>query len=185
MSFFSFPQDVSRSFFPCHNFTFTMADGDFYALPPNFFSKIKSVQDFNLFITNSTFEYMCDPTPLTSPFKGVIFENSAQIKLTNVNVRRGWNWKPFDQLKSSSGAQVNVTLENCQLRRLTSDFANLAGGHVDTIDIYNSDLQMVGSNAFGTFENMTRFRIPSNKIRQLRRTDFPQLLSNLEELDLR
>lgn len=178
-------QNLSSTFIPCQNFTFSMNGGHHYALPPNLFSNLRLVINFNFFITNATFEYLCDPTPLTSPFTDVRFVDSALIRLKNVSVRRGWNWTPFVKLKGVKEAHIDIIIEDSILRRLTSDFSNIGNGIVETIDVANSKLSMIGSSAFETFVNMTHFRVPDNKISSIRRTDFPKMALKLEEIDLR
>ncbi|GBN63303.1 hypothetical protein AVEN_212697-1 [Araneus ventricosus] len=178
-------QELSKAFRTCSNFSFAITGGQHFSLPPNLFSQIGQVQNIHLKITNSTFDYLFDATPYTSAFRGVSFEGTALIELLGVRVRRGWNWTPLEYLNSSSGAGVEIKLQGCGLRRLSSDFGKVADGKVRTASISDSRLEMIGSGAFSSFNDLTHFMLPRNRLRSIKRTDLPMEPLNLEEIDLR
>lgn len=78
-----------------------------------------------------------------------------------------------------------MVLAGCGLRRLSSDFAMVAGGDVKELGVSDSGLEMVGSGAFATFAGLVRFRLPRNRLRSFRRTDLPPEPLQLVEIDLR
>ncbi|GFT92103.1 uncharacterized protein NPIL_47161 [Nephila pilipes] len=177
-------QELSKSFRPCMNFSFTINGGQHFSLPPNLFSEIGQIQNLHLKISNATFDYLFDSTPFTSAFRGVIFENNALIELLWVRVRRGWNWTPLEYLKSPNGTGVEIRLKGCGLRRLSSDFTKVADGNVRTVNISDSRLEMIGSGAFATFDELIHLRLPRNQLSSIRRTDLPKEPLYLSEIDL-
>ncbi|KAF8773578.1 uncharacterized protein LOC129984801 [Argiope bruennichi] len=178
-------QELTKTFRPCTNFSFAITGGQHFSLPPNLFTQIGKAQNIHMKITNATFDYLFDATPYTSAFKGVSFENAALIELLGVRVRRGWNWTPLKYLNSSSGAGVEIKLEGCGLRRLSSDFGRVADGKVRTARISDSRLEMIGSGAFSSFNDLTHFMLPRNRLKSIKRTDLPMEPLNLVEIDLR
>ncbi|XP_054717124.1 slit homolog 1 protein-like [Uloborus diversus] len=178
-------QELSRAFKMCRNFSFSITGGEHYALPPNLFSNIGIVGNIQLNVTNATFEYLFDPTPNTSAFKGVRFRDSAVIKISGVKVRRGWNWTPLVYLKGFTSTGADLELRGCGLRRLSSDFSRILDGDVDTLSISNSRLEMIAGGSFASFENISRLFLPQNHVQSLRRSDFPPKPQNLAEIDLR
>ncbi|GFV62129.1 uncharacterized protein TNCV_4109321 [Trichonephila clavipes] len=178
-------QELSKSFQPCINFSFTIKGGQHFSLPPNLFSKVGHVQNLHLKISNATFDYLFDATPYTSAFRGVTFENDALIELLGVRVRRGWNWTPLEYLKSPNRTGAEIKLEGCGLRRLSSDFKKVANGSVQTVTISDSRLEMIGSGAFSDFDELIHLRLPRNHLSSIRRTDIPKEPLHLSEIDLR
>ncbi|CAL1295635.1 unnamed protein product, partial [Larinioides sclopetarius] len=178
-------QELSRVFRPCSNFSFAIIGGQHFSLPPNLFSLIGKVQNIHMTITNATFDYLFDATPHTSAFRGVSFEDTASIELLGVRVRRGWNWTPLEYLDSAKGTGVEIKLQGCGLRRLSSDFGKVADGRVRTASISDSRLEMIGSGAFSSFNDLTHFILPRNRLRSIKRTDLPMEPLNLVEIDLR
>ncbi|KFM67884.1 Immunoglobulin superfamily containing leucine-rich repeat protein, partial [Stegodyphus mimosarum] len=178
-------QDLSKLFRSCSRFSFLLSDGDYYAFPPNLFYNVGCVQHFNLTLSNATFDYLFDPSPYTSAFGGVCFQKTGLVKLRKVSVRRAWNWTPLEQLKKPSGSTMDIEIDGCGLRRLSSDFSRVSGESLKTLSISDSELEMLGSGAFTRFEHMVQIRLPKNRLQSIHRGDLPPNPQQLQEMDLR
>ncbi|KAG8197013.1 hypothetical protein JTE90_004285 [Oedothorax gibbosus] len=271
-------QILASYFKPCLNFTFTLKEGHYFSLPPNLFTRASPLQNIIIKISNSTFDYLFDPTPNTSPFRKLVVEQEGIFDIFNVKVRQSWNWASLKDLKVSSGAMVlhndtvklandlsssestaiqilkdiktpgsvallngttkllkdektsestlfpngsskllkdlkssvskelksrpskmpkshvplnhgasaiNVVLVGCDgLKRLSSDFAEVANGGVSELTISDGGLEMIGSGAFTSFNGLVRFRLSRNRLRSIKRTDLPPDPTELVEIDL-
>ncbi|XP_035225920.1 uncharacterized protein LOC118198365 [Stegodyphus dumicola] len=178
-------QDLSKLFRSCSRFSFLLSDGDYYAFPPNLFYNVGCVEHFNLTLSNATFDYLFDPSPYTSAFGGVCFQKTGLVKLRKVNVRRAWNWTPLEQLKKPSGSTMDIEIDGCGLKRLSSDFSRVSGESLKTLSISDSELEMLGSGAFARFERMVQIRLPKNRLQSIHRGDLPPNAQELQEIDLR
>lgn len=182
----SYLKDISTNTIkPCSKFHLLLHSARLHSLPEDFFSKIGSVDDFNLEYSNVVTDYFLDPTPDASPFRGVSFRRSASIRLSGVTVRVSWNWFPLQELRSETGASLNISIDGSDVKAISSDFSRIASGSVGDIDVSNCGVRLLGRGSFENFENVSRVLLPNNKIRDVRRSILPKTPAKLEEIDLR